>query len=285
MPELPEVETIKRELEKAVLGKQITGVCVHHPKVIRQPGVEKFKKGLTGAVIEHILRQAKMLILELSGGKSLVIHLKMTGQLVLRQRLSASPEQAQRVKGLVYPGNGRMSSVSFHLSDGKTLDFNDQRLFAELRLMNDWRSLKFIQGLGPEPFDLTLDKFKALLATKKTKIKPLLLDQTFICGIGNLYAAEALFRAKIHPERPASSLSEKEKELLFKEIKDTLNEAIRHRGSSVDQYVQLSGEPGDYAKYHKVYGREGKPCLACKTPIKRISLGGRGTYFCPKCQK
>ena len=123
MPELPEVETIKRELEKAVLGKKITGVCVHHPKVIREPSVEKFKKGLSGAVIKNILRKAKLLILELSNGKALAIHLKMTGQ-------------------LVYPGNGRTSRVSFRLSDGKTLDFNDQRLFAEVRLIDDWRALK-----------------------------------------------------------------------------------------------------------------------------------------------
>ena len=266
MPELPEVETIKRELEKAVLGKKINEVCVHHPTVIRQPSVDKFKKGLAGASFKKILRKAKVLILELSNGKSLVIHLKMTGQ-------------------LVYPGDGKKSRVSFRLDDGKTLDFNDQRLFAELRLMDDWRSLKFIQGLGPEPFNLSLQQFKAMLDKKKTKIKPLLMDQTFISGIGNLYAAETLFRAKIHPGKPASSLSDKEKAALFKEIKDTLNEAIHHKGSSVDQYVQLSGQPGDYVKHHKVYDRERKPCLVCKTPIKRIALGGRGTYFCPKCQK
>lgn len=265
MPELPEVETIKRELEKTVLGKKITEVCVHRAVVIRQPSAEKFKKGLTGAGIKNILRKAKVLILELSNGKSLVIHLKMTGQ-------------------LVYPGNGKVSRVSFCLSDGKMLDFNDQRLFAELRLMDDWHPLKFIQELGPEPFDLTAQHFKEMLAKKKTKVKPLLLDQTFISGIGNLYAAEALFRAKINPERPAAGLSDKEKELLLKEIKETLSEAIKYKGSSVDQYVQLSGEPGDYARYHKVYGREGKPCLICKTPIKRIALGGRGTYFCPRCQ-
>ncbi|MDP2938149.1 MAG: bifunctional DNA-formamidopyrimidine glycosylase/DNA-(apurinic or apyrimidinic site) lyase [Candidatus Omnitrophota bacterium] len=266
MPELPEVETIKRELEKAVLGKKITEVCVHNPAVIRQPSVDKFKKGLSGVSIKNILRKAKVLILELSNGKALVIHLRMTGQ-------------------LIYPGDGRKSRVSFKLSDGKTLDFNDQRLFAELRLLDDWHNLKFIQGLGPEPFDLTEEEFKKMLSNKNTKIKPLLMNQTFISGVGNLYAAEVLFRAKIHPERPAASLSDKEKENLFKEIKDTLNEAIEHKGSSVDQYLQLSGEAGDYVKYHKVYDREGKPCLVCKSPIKRISLGGRGTYFCPKCQK
>ena len=187
MPELPEVETIKRELVKAVLGRKITEVCVHNPAVIRQPSTEKFKKGLSGAGIKNILRKAKVLILELSNGKSLVIHLKMTGQ-------------------LIYPGDGKKSRVSFKLSDGKMLDFNDQRLFAELRLLDDWHNLKFIQGLGPEPFDLMVDRFKEMLAAKKTKIKPLLMDQTFISGVGNLDAAEVLFRAKIHPERPAQGL-------------------------------------------------------------------------------
>lgn len=266
MPELPEVETIKRGLEKAVLGKKILEVCVHNPRVIRQPAVDKFKKGLEGAVIKNILRKAKVMILELSNGKALTIHLKMTGQ-------------------LVYPGSGLKSRVSFHLSDGKNLDFNDQRLFGELRLLDDWHSLKFIQGLGPEPFDLSSGQFKEMLSAKKTKIKPLLMEQTFISGIGNLYAAEILFRAKIHPERTAGGLSIREKGILFKEIKETLKEAIHYGGSSVDNYVRLSGEGGNYAKFHKVYGREGKPCLICKRPIKRIPLGGRGTYFCPRCQR
>lgn len=266
MPELPEAETIKRELEKAVLGKEIQGVIINNPKVIKEPKREDFIKGLKNAGIKNILRKGKLLILELSTGKSLAIHLKLTGQ-------------------LVYPGDAKQARVSFKLSGGKFLDFRDQRLLGELRLLDDWQSLKFIKELGPEPFDLTLEKFKEMLSSKKTKIKPLLMDQTFISGVGNLYAAEALFRAKINPARPAFSLSDKERGVLFKEIKDTLNEALQHKGSSVDQYVQLSGKPGDYVKYHKVYDREGKPCLVCKMPIKRITLGGRGTYFCPKCQK
>jgi formamidopyrimidine-DNA glycosylase len=265
MPELPEVETIRRELERALLGKKITEVCVHHPKVIREPTVEKFKKGLSGATVKQILRKAKLLILQLSNGKALAIHLKMTGQ-------------------LIYPGGGKSARVVFHFSDGTSLDFNDQRLFAELRLVDDWQQLAFVQNLGPEPFAINPGQFQAMLAQKKTKIKPLLMDQAFISGIGNLYAAEALFRSHIHPARTANSLSEKEKTLLFREIKATFAEAIEHKGSSVDQYVQLSGSPGGYARFHKVYDREGKPCFVCKTAIKRIALAGRGTYFCPQCQ-
>jgi len=266
MPELPEVETIKRELNTVLPGKKITAVEVRNATVVREPGVEKFKAGLRGSEVINILRRAKVLIIELSGGKSLSIHLKMTGQ-------------------LVYPGTGKDARVIFHLSDGKQVDFNDRRLFAELRLLDDWRKLKFIQGLGPEPFDISSEEFNAMLNKKKTKIKPLLMDQAFISGVGNLYAAEALFRARLRPERAANTLSEKEKETLFKELKNTLLEAIEHKGSSIDQYVQLSGKPGGYVRFHKVYGREGKPCLVCKSPIKRTALGGRGTYFCPRCQK
>lgn len=266
MPELPEVETIKRELERVVLGKKIIGVVIKNPAVIKEPKPESFIKGLKGAAIKNILRKGKLLILELSSGKSLAIHLKMTGQ-------------------LVYPGNAKDSRVSFQLSDGKLLDFNDRRLFGELRLIDDWHSLKFVQRLGPEPFEISAGKFKEMLSNKKTKIKPLLMDQTFVSGIGNLYAAEALFRAKIYPERSASGLSGQEKASLFKEIKNTLSEAIQHKGSSIDQYVQVSGKQGGYVKYHKVYGREGKPCFVCKAPIQRTALGGRGTYFCPRCQK
>ncbi len=266
MPELPEVETIKRELEKIVLNKRIVDIIIHNPKVIKQPAKEKFKKGLTGAVIKSIQRKGKALIFGLSNHKFLLVHLRMTGQ-------------------LVYPGIGKLARVSLKFSDGKTLDYNDRRILGELRLVDDWRNISFFKTLGPEPFGLDANKFEAMLASKKTKIKPLLMDQTFISGVGNLYAAEALFRAKIHPQRQAASLSAEEKETLFREIKDVLNEAIHYGGSSIDQYVQLSGKRGDYVKHHKVYDRENKPCFVCKNPIKRIALAGRGTYFCPNCQK
>ena len=266
MPELPEVETIKRDLEKIIPGKKIVEVRVYNPGVIREPAAAIFKKSLEGVTIRNILRRGKLLIFELSNGKALTIHLKMTGQ-------------------LVYPGEGKKARVVFKFSCGKALDFNDQRLFGELRLVSDWKKLKFVQGLGPEPFDLTCADFKAMLFKKKTKIKPLLMDQGFISGIGNLYAAEILFRAKINPERSSRGLREGEKETLYKEIKQVLSSAIKHGGSSVDDYLRPSGKPGDYARLHQVYGREGKPCFICKNPVKRITQGGRGTYFCPKCQK
>jgi formamidopyrimidine-DNA glycosylase len=265
MPELPEVETIKRDLQKAILGKKIVRVNIYNPKVIREPRPEIFKKSLEGLKIKDILRQGKLLVLALSNGKFLTVHLKMTGQLVI-------------------PGGSKNSRVALVLDGGTILDFNDQRLFGELRLVNDWKKLDFIQRLGPEPFDLTFDTFKGMLLKKKTAIKPLLLDQSFVSGIGNIYAAEILFRARIHPQRPAQSLSNQEQKLLYQEMRKVLKSAIKHGGSSVDDYVRVSGKNGDYARFHRVYGREGKPCFVCSNPVERIAQGGRGTYFCAKCQ-
>ncbi|MDD5477299.1 MAG: bifunctional DNA-formamidopyrimidine glycosylase/DNA-(apurinic or apyrimidinic site) lyase [Candidatus Omnitrophica bacterium] len=266
MPELPEVETIKRDLRKIITGKKIIRIDINNPKVIREPAPSAFKKSLEGQAIKNILRRAKLLIFKLSNGLDLAVHLKMTGQ-------------------LVYPGGSSKSRLAIRFSDGTILDFNDQRLFGELRLVGNWKKLKFVQGLGPEPFDLTFAGFKDMLSKRKTKIKPLLMDQSFVSGIGNIYAAEILFRAKIDPRRTALSLTEKEKQTLYREIKDVLNSAIRHGGSSVDDYVRLSGKPGDYRRFHRVYDRVGKSCFVCRSPIKKITQGGRGTYFCGRCQK
>ncbi len=265
MPELPEVETIKTDLSKLIIGKKIKRVNIYNAKVIRQPKPAIFKKSLEGLTIKQIHRRGKLLILRLSSGNFLTVHLKMTGQLVI-------------------PGGARSSRVSFALSGGMILDFNDQRLFGELRLIDDWRRLKFIRRLGPEPFELTYPQFKAMISKKKTTIKPLLLDQSFICGIGNIYAAEILFHAKINPQRSAGSLTENEKQALYRQMQRVLKSAIKHGGSSVDDYVRVSGQNGQYGRLHKVYNRQGKPCLVCAQPVKRIDQGGRGTYFCAHCQ-
>jgi len=279
MPELPEVETIKSDLCKTVCGKKIVRVLIHNSKVIRQPAPAAFKNSLEGLSIKRILRRGKLLILELSNGKFLTVHFKMTGQLVLRQ----SGPVGKKISVTPKPGK-TICRVTFYLSSGMILDFNDQRLFGELRLVNDWKKLEFVQRLGPEPFDLTSANFKDMLLKRKTEIKPLLMEQPFISGIGNIYAAEILFRAKINPQRSAQSLENEEKLVLYKEIQKVLKSAIKHGGSSVDDYVRVSGKNGDYARFHQVYGRQGKPCFVCASLIKRIAQGGRGTYFCPKCQ-
>ena len=253
-------------MEKVVINKKIIDVIVNNAKVIREPKKEEFIKELKNTVIKEIIRRGKLLIFILSSRKSLTVHLKMTGQ-------------------LIYPGSGKTSKVSFKLSGGKLLDFNDTRIFGELRIVDNWQDLKFIKELGPEPFALTENKFSEILKKKRTKIKVLIMDQKIISGIGNLYASEALFRAKIDPRRSANSLSAKETGKLFEEIKKVLSEAIKYGGSSIDQYMRVSGKPGDYVKFHQVYDRKDEPCYKCKGKVKRISLGGRGTYFCPSCQK
>ena len=266
MPELPEVETVRRDLAAAVRGKKIVAVQVNRAQVIRQPDVRRFVKGLAGVTITGVLRRGKLLVLELSNGKALTVHLKMTGQ-------------------LVYPGDARTSRVSFRFSDGTWLDFNDQRVFGEVRLLDDWHMLPLVRSFGPEPLEMSREQFAGLFAGRSTRIKPLLLDQKVIAGIGNLYAAEILFRCGIDPRRWAGSLSTAEIGRMYTATRAVLAAAIKHGGSSVDDYVRVSGKPGAYVPYHKVYARSGKPCLKCRTTIERISQGGRGTYFCPACQR
>ncbi len=270
MPELPEVETIKRELSPKLKGKKITKVLIGNPRPIRMPSKEEFIKRIKGARIKSIARRGKALIFELAGAnpkaRFLVAHLRMSGQ-------------------LIYPGDAQKSRVSFKFSDRSILDFNDQRLFGELYLLDDWKKLMFFKRLGPEPLSLSSTEFSKSLQGRKAKIKALLLDQSFIAGIGNIYAAEALFKSKIAPQRQAQGLSAKEKNALFKSITSILRQAIKRKGSSVDQYLRSDGKKGTFALMHKVYAREGKPCFVCKHLIKRVSLAGRGTYFCPRCQR
>ncbi len=269
MPELPEVETIRRDLIKDLQGEKIRDVEILNPKVIKEPKPQEFRKRLRGAVFKDFLRRAKLLAIKLSTGDFLVVHLRMTGQLVY----SGKKEPKAR--------------VIFILSNGKYLNYNDQRLFAELRLVGNWQKLKFVRELGIEPLEkgFTAEKFARMLDGKKTKIKPLLMDQTFIAGIGNLYAQEALFLSGILPARPANKLKKQEIEKLHGAIRKVLQEGIRYRGSSVDNYVNGRGNQGAYHLRLKVYGRQGRPCVRCKSTIKKVNLGGRGTCFCPRCQK
>ncbi len=269
MPELPEVETVRRDLEEDVLGKRIAKVKVIDKKVVKEPSVASFEKGLRGARLSGFFRRAKVLAIGLSTGEYLVVHLRMTGQLVH----SRAPADKAR--------------VWFGLSDGSFLSFNDQRRFGELRLVRDWKELAFVRSLGIEPLDKNFNahRFKDMLSQKKTKIKPLLMDQSFIAGLGNLYAQEALFHARILPDRVASSLKGKEILKLNKAIKKVLREGIRYRGSSVDNYVTGRGSRGAYQLRLKVYDRKGEKCARCSSPIKKVSLAGRGTCFCPQCQK
>ena len=272
MPELPEVETIKNDLEKMILDKKITDVIIHRASVIKEPGMKKFKSILKNSRIRKIIRRGKLLAIEIITHQSeiyfLTVHLRMTGQ-------------------LVYGREDPKSRVSFKLSNGFYLCYNDQRTLGELRLVRNIQNLSVIKKMGPEPLtvDFKVNNFIQDISGRAAKIKPLLLDQTFIAGIGNIYAAEALFISKIDPAKKACDLSKPEAKILFKNIKAILKKAIKCRGSSFSNYRDGHGNKGTFSENFYVYGRKGQACLVCRDSIKRIKLGGRGTYFCPKCQK
>lgn len=281
MPELPEVETIKRELSSYLTGKKIVEVEILRPKLIKGISAETFAKKLIGDTILGIERRAKYLILPLKSGNALVIHLGLTGALLKSLPKPPHSKLGQEAQKYI--------RVSFRLSSGTRLDFSDLRLFGKIWCLpqKEVSELKEIKKLGIEPFakDFTLEWFAKELSRRKTKIKLLLLDQSFIAGIGNIYANEVLFYAGIHPKRPANEITSAEAKKLHEAILDVLTKAIQYKGSSVDRYVDAEGEEGTFHLQHKVYDRKGEPCFKCKTPVQRISFGQRGTYFCPKCQK
>jgi len=274
MPELPEVETIRRDLEKRVRGKRVEKVVIKSEKFIKVPSsIAEFIERMKGRTLSKIKRRGKYLILELDSKDNLIIHLKLTGQLIY------SPEG----KELAY------TRVIFIFQNKTQLSFTDMRGFGGLWLIPDeeFSMVPFLQNLGPEPLedDFTLDKFRILLKGRKGNIKALLMDQTFIAGIGNIYSQEALFLAGIHPKRDTTTLIDREIKDLYNNLLATLREAISYRGSSVDAYVDLNGEKGDYESHLRVYGRQGKGCFRCGAVIEKIKINGRGTCFCPVCQK
>jgi len=268
MPELPEVETIRRGLEKRILGKEVKRVEINTAKMVKQPSPGRFKKQVEGKIFEQAFRRGKYIILVLSSGNKIVVHLKMSGQ-------------------LIYGKRDIKSRVSFLLSDGRYLNINDTRHLGEIRLVENWMKVPSIAKMGMEPLEenFTPKVFGEMLTKRRAKIKPLLMNQEFLAGVGNIYAQEALFRAGIHPERQAHKLKRDEVKSLFSEIKKVLQEAIDYRGSSLSNYVDAEGRSGSFHSHLRVYGRGGEPCVRCKMPLKFIKLAGRGTCFCPKCQK
>lgn len=274
MPELPEVETIRRGLIAKVKGKKIAQFEVRLERMLQNGKLDEFKKVTEGATIDDIKRRAKVLVFNLSSGLSLLIHLKMSGQLIY-----SSPSTPLE----------KYTHVIFHFSDGNQLRFNDFRQFGYVKLVKGTalEEIAELHDFGPEPLDekFTLEVFKSLLAKKpRAKIKPLLMDQAFIAGIGNLYADEILWLAQVKPTRVVNALKDDEKIRIFEGIKKILLEAISHRGSSVDAYIDVDGKQGGHEPYLKAYRQNGKPCPRCGAIIERIKLGGRGTHFCPSCQ-
>jgi formamidopyrimidine-DNA glycosylase len=274
MPELPEVETVKRSLEPLVKGKTIQGVEILYGGIIKTPYPSEFIETLTGRTITDLERRGKYLLFFLDNNTTLVIHLRMTG------RLTVCPREKSRDKH---------THLIFHISPEMDLRFTDQRKFGLIYLVptGNWTCIKGLNEIGYEPlsqeFDLkTLTK---LLEGKKGKIKSFLLDQSKIAGIGNIYADEILFAAGIHPEREINTLDPKEIEALYHCIREKLEEGILYRGTSFRDYVDGRGEKGGFQEKLSVYGREGEQCTRCESPLKRIIVAGRGTVFCPNCQK
>jgi formamidopyrimidine-DNA glycosylase len=263
MPELPEVETIRREVLPFVRGRTIKTVEIIDPRNIKKISVPLFKKALAGQRILDIERRAKYQLFKLASGQYLVVHLGMTGRLLFR------PDKYVK--------------VVFRLSGGKALYFSDARLFGKLYFFDHYPPLK----LGPEPLekDFSWQKLKALLLKKKSSIKMVLLDQKVISGVGNIYANEALFRAGILPQRKANKLTDQEYKKLHKAIVAVLQAGIKYGGTSDSWYVDARGEKGRFQDHLLVYGRKGEPCAKCRGEVVRVSHGQRGTFYCPKCQK
>jgi len=288
MPELPEVETIRRQLATVLKRKTIKKVEIRLAKMIKGPSV-LFKKNIKKARVTAVRRRAKIIILELSNGFTIFIHLKMTGQLVYKKK-KIIRSGGHPINGGVEDLPNKFSHIFFTFTDGSRLFFNDIRQFGYLRLIRTEKVNDFFQELklGPEPLDnkFSLTVFKDLLSKrKKTKIKQLLLDQTFIAGLGNIYATEVCFMTGLKPTRPAGRLKQAEINKLFKAIKKILLTAIKKQGTSSNTYMDAYGQPGRYVPLLKVYGRQGEKCYrCCKAVIKSVLLGGRGTAFCPKCQ-
>ena len=267
MPELPEVETIKNELMPHVIGRTITGVEIYWDKMVKQPAPAAFRARVTGQKITGMSRLGKYLFFHLGGGERLVMHMKMTGSL------------------LINPPDDKFARAIFTFDDGSVMHFRDPRKFGMMWLAADESAVA--ARLGPDPLgdDFTVATLAGILHNRKAPVKPVLLDQSVIAGIGNMYADESLYEAKIHPRRPAGSLTGEEIKRLHRAIRRVLRAAIKKKGASVRNYIRPDGEDGSAHDEFRVAHGTGKNCPRCGGPIKRIVVGGRGTYFCPVCQR
>lgn len=274
MPELPEVETVRRTLERLIVGKKIERVTVSLPRIIRRPEEPmEFALLLQGETIQSVGRRGKFLKI-IFDHVILVSHLRMEG----RYGLYAKTEPVEK-----------HTHVIFHFVDGTELRYRDVRQFGTMEIWTKGMEELHppLSKLGPEPLDesFTLSKFKEMLATKKTKIKPLLLNQEFLVGLGNIYVDEVLFEARIHPETESHFLSMRKISILYNAIRKTLQEAVSMGGSSIKSYVNGQGEMGMFQQQLKAYGRQNQPCFRCHKLLVKTTVGGRGTHFCPHCQK
>ncbi len=277
MPELPEVETIARSLRPELTGMTILHADIRWARAIAVPSARKFKERIRGQRIESVGRRAKFLHFTLSQD-SLFVHLRMSGDLFIKEEIAA-PEKHDR---LILT----LASIPLPLGEGrevrgqKKLVFNDARKFGRVWLTDD--PVRVVGDLGPEPLDngFTAEMFYEMLHSRHRRLKPLLLDQTFLAGLGNIYTDEALHMAKLHPLAASDAVKREQARVLHEAIRSVLNEGIRRNGASID-WVYRGGE---FQNHFRVYGREGQPCPVCGTKIERLVVGQRGTHICPRCQ-
>ncbi len=281
MPELPEVETVARGLQKAIVGRRILSVALGKTDFIDDPAA--LEQHLPGRQIEAVERYGKFMLLRLSPASiraegaengdaapaSLLVHLGMTGQL-------APCPAAQPC--------AKHTHVCFRLDDGRELRYTDPRRFGRMAYLTGASLADELTNFGADPLQVSAQDFAERIRSRNARIKALLLDQTVLRGVGNIYADESLWRAKIHPARRGAELTKKQAATLRKVLQDVLQKAILARGSSISDFLDAEGQPGEYQRRHRAYGREGKRCFRCAATIRRVIVAGRSSYFCPKCQ-
>ena len=291
MPELPEVETTIRELKPKVLKRTFIDVWSDSKKLVKKPSsFNLFKKRIKGRKIIDISRRGKNIIFSLSGGKILLVHLKMTGHILYgkweRKRGSWIP--LIRKSFLTDPMN-RFLHLVFYLDNNFMVALSDMRKFAKVELWDkdDFFKSDYFNKLGKEPLEkgFTFEVFKEIIPKKKRKIKQVLMDQSVIVGIGNIYSDEILWKAMVSPFKRADSLKEEELKRIFKATKEILKKAISSKGTSISDFRRPSGEKGNFAKKRKVYQHQGKKCQRCGQKIERKKIGGRSAHYCPNCQE
>ena len=281
MPELPEVETVARGLRQAILGRRIISVTLGKTDFIDDPVA--LERHLPGRRIEAVERYGKFMLLRLSAVNgetrvatngdaapaSLLVHLGMTGQ------IAPSPAGQPLEKH---------THVCMLLDDGRELRYTDARRFGRIAYLTKASLAEELTGFGADPLEVSKEEFADRICGRRARIKALLLDQSVLRGVGNIYADESLWKAKIHPARLGVNLSRKQAHTLRRVLQDILRKAIVLRGSSISDFLDAEGEPGEYQRHHRAYGREGTGCYRCKTPVRRAIVAGRSSYFCPRCQ-
>jgi formamidopyrimidine-DNA glycosylase len=288
MPELPEVQTTVNNLKPKALNRAFVGVWSDWKKTIKKPAnFFEFEKQIKNKKIKNVWRRAKNIIFDLTDGYSLLVHQKMTGHLLFGEWVLKNGKWQAKGNGFLADKINGFIHVMFFFDNGKMLALSDARKFAKIELQKTEELKKEFKKLGPEPLNknFTFEKFSQILKNKNSKIKQVLMDQSVVAGIGNIYASEALWMAKIHPESKASSVNAEKLRDLYQSIKKVLELSIKLGGESFSDYRKPDGSEGGYDSKRKVYRREGQNCNRCGYAIKKMKIGQRGTFYCPNCQK